>query len=266
MFSRVARALVWHELIERARDRWVLVISVLFALLASGVGAYGRSAGAEGATGALTGASLVTLVSLLVPLVAVVLGHDAIVGERERNTLGLLLSMPVSRLEVVLAKFVGRALALLAAVALGLGAAALAAGPEGSVLWGLLLPSWLLGIAFLAIGLLISSTVKRQATATSLVVAVWFVMVLFWDLGLLGLLVATDGAVGQDTVAWLTFLNPAGLFRVEMMATFGGPEVLESLGLIVPLPGRGLSAGLWAAWVALPVAGSAVLLARWRAV
>ena len=33
---RVARALVVREFIERTRDRWVLVISVLFALLAAG--------------------------------------------------------------------------------------------------------------------------------------------------------------------------------------------------------------------------------------
>ena len=43
----VGRALIWHELLERMRDRWVIVISILFALLASGVGLYGRSAEAE---------------------------------------------------------------------------------------------------------------------------------------------------------------------------------------------------------------------------
>jgi Cu-processing system permease protein len=94
--GRVARALVWHEFSERARDRWVLVISILFALLASGVGLYGR--GAEAEVAKLAGPSLVTLASLLVPLVALVLSHDAIVGEQERNTLGLLLSLPVSRI------------------------------------------------------------------------------------------------------------------------------------------------------------------------
>ena len=108
--GRVGRALVWHELLERTRDRWVLVISLLFALLATGVGLYGRSAEADVAK--LTGPSLVTLASLLVPLVALVLSHDAIVGERERNTLGLLLSLPVGRFEVVAAKLVGRSLAL----------------------------------------------------------------------------------------------------------------------------------------------------------
>ena len=66
--GRVGRALVWHEFRERTRDRWVLVISILFALLASGVGLYGRGAEAEAAR--LAGPSLVTLASLLVPLVA----------------------------------------------------------------------------------------------------------------------------------------------------------------------------------------------------
>ena len=45
--GQVGRALIWHELLERMRDRWVVVISILFALLASGVGLYGRSAEAE---------------------------------------------------------------------------------------------------------------------------------------------------------------------------------------------------------------------------
>jgi Cu-processing system permease protein len=80
--GRVGRALIGYELLERLRDRWVIVISILFALLASAVSLYGRSAESE--VSKLTGPSLVTLASLLVPLVALVLSHDAIVGERER--------------------------------------------------------------------------------------------------------------------------------------------------------------------------------------
>ena len=137
--GRVARALVVHELSERTRDRWVLVISVLFALLASGVSLYGRSADATASK--LTGPSLVTLVGLLVPLVALVLGHDAVVGERERNTLGLLLSLPVNKTEVILAKFTGRLLALAAAIAIGLGAAvAMASADNRGVLMQLFAP------------------------------------------------------------------------------------------------------------------------------
>ncbi len=259
--TRVGRALLWHELIERARDRWVLVISALFALLASSVSLYARNA--EAGAAQLAGPSLVTLSSLLVPLVALVLGHDAVVGERERNTLGLLLSLPVSKIEVVVAKFVGRMLALAGAVGLGLGAA-MALAPEGHawVLAQLILPTMLLGWAFLALGVLISCVVARQITAASLVVACWFLLVFFYDLGLLGLLVATDGAVSSTTVAFLVIANPAGLFRLQMMSQFAGPAVLENLGMTITLPSQLQMGMMWTAWITLPVLLSGVLL--WR--
>ncbi len=261
MMGRVALALAWNEVVERTRDRWVLVISALFALLASGVSLYARSV--ETAAEGLAGPSLVTLASLLVPLVALVLGHDAIVGERERNTLGLLLSLPVTKAEVVAAKFVGRFLALALAVFVGLGIAVLVA-PEGqgSVLAQLFAPALLLGAAFLSLGVLLSAITRRQLTAASLVVAAWFLLVFFYDLGLLGLLVMTDGDVSQSTIAWLVTLNPAGLFRLEMMERFAGPDVLENLGLVVELPGRLTATALWVSWIALPVVLSGLFLAR----
>jgi len=263
--GRVGRALVWHELLERTRDRWVLVISVLFALLALSVGLYGRTAEAEVAK--LTGPSLVTLASLLVPLVALVLSHDAIVGERERNTLGLLLSLPVSRFEVVMAKLIGRGLALAVAVGLGLGAAMLASGPEGAAtLLELLVPTLLLGLAFLSLGLLISTVTRRQVTAASVVVVVWFGLVFFYDLGVLGLLVLTDGAVSQGAVTGLVAGNPAGLYRIEMMHVFAGADALQDLGLELGLPGRGVSWLLWGSWIVLPAGLSGVLLSRQKVV
>lgn len=261
---RVARALAVHELRERTRDRWVLVISVLFALLSSAVGLYGRSA--EGNVTAITGPSLVTLSSLFVPLVALALGYDAIVGERERNTLGLLLSLPVSRIEVVIAKFVGRGLALTVAVAVGIGAAMLAAAPgEARTLEVLLGPTILLGLAFVALGMLVSTLVNRQSTAASLVIALWFLLVFFYDLGLLGLLVGTDGAIGSETIVQLVLANPAGLYRVELMNLLAGPNALADLGLDVPMPPRPLRATIWVAWIAGPVLLSGVALAARRA-
>ena len=262
--TRVGRALALHELLERARDRWVLVVSLLFAALASGVSAYGsQAAGDAGAASTLTGPSLVTLASLFVPLVALVLSHDAIVGERERNTLGLLLSLPVSRVEMVLAKFVGRAAALVLSVCLGIAAAmAFASVGERSTLATLLGPTLALGLAFLSIGMLISSIASRQSIAASLVVVVWFGLVFFYDLGLLAALVVGDGAISQQTVASLVIANPAGLYRVAMMESFVGPEALADLGLVAQLPGYGARLAIWAAWILGPALFSGLLLAR----
>jgi len=263
--GRVGRALVWHELQERLRDRWVVVISVLFALLASAVSLYGRSAEAEIAK--LTGPSLVTLASMLIPLVALVLSHDAIVGERERNTLGLLLSLPVGRFEVVLAKLLGRGLALAAAVALGLGAAMLLSDAgESRTLLELLGPTLLLGLTFLSLGLLASTLARRQVTAASVVVVIWFGLVFFYDLFILGLLVVSDGGVPQSAVTALVVANPAGLYRVQMMHAFAGADALQDLGLTSQLPGPLVTSLLWSGWLIVPALISGALLSRRKVV
>ncbi len=261
--NRVGRALALHELIERLRDRWVVVVTLLFAALASAVSAYGSQASAEGAAPTLTGPSLVTLASLFVPLVALVLSHDAIVGERERNTLGLLLSLPVSRSQVVFAKLLGRGSALTIAVGLGIGCAMLIAAPgERAVLVTLAFPTLLLGLAFLSIGVLLSSLTSRQTVAASMVVVVWFGMVFFYDLGLLGVLVATDGSISQHSVAGLVVANPAGLYRASMMQAFAGAEALSNLGLTAKLPNPAGRAALWALWIVGPAALSALILSN----
>jgi len=260
---RVGRALVWHEFQERIRDRWVIVVSILFMLMASGVTLYSRSA-AESAA-AMTGPSLVTLASLLVPLVALILGHDVICGERERNTLGLLLTLPATTGEVVFAKVIGRVLALSISVVLGLGVAVLLADEGGrEALVALLWPTVLLGAAFLSLGTLLSSVAKRPSTAASMAVASWFLLVFFYDLGLLGLLVVTDGAFSSEAISGLVAANPAGLYRVEMMSHYSGPTGFEDLSVAAFLPARNISSLIWVLWIVGLPAITTLTLARQR--
>ena len=53
------------------------------------------------------------------------LGFDAIVGERERGSLDLLLALPITRLELLLGKYLGLALALTVSTLGGFGLVAL---------------------------------------------------------------------------------------------------------------------------------------------
>ena len=261
MILRVGRALAVHEFLERTRDRWVLVISLLFALMASGVTLYGRAA--EETAAMLTGPSLVTLASLLVPLVALVLGHDCICGERDRNTLGLLLSLPAGASELLVAKIVGRFAALAVSVTLGLGAALVLVDAAGRASLLLLFgPTLLLGASFLVLGVFFSVVTSRPSTSASLAVAAWFLFVFFYDIGLLGALVLTDGGIPSGVIAGLVASNPAGLYRVEMMALFSGPSGFEDLGLASMLPGRAAAALVWFLWIAGLTAATSVLLAR----
>lgn len=247
--GRVARALVWHEFLERSRDRWILVLTLLFVLLSSGITLYGRAG--EMSQGELVGPSLVTLSSLLIPLVALLLGFDAVVGERERRTLSLLLSMPLARWELILAKFIGRFIPLAVAILAGIFAAVfLQEDSSRAGLLSLILPSLLLGASFLSLGILISSLVVRQATASSLLITVWFLLVFFYDLGILGMLVLTDGAVSKELCTGLVVANPVGLYRVVMIRNFGGDGLFASFGMDAFLPGPGLEAAIWSVWIA----------------
>ncbi len=261
MMGQVARALVIHELVERLRDRWVIIISALFGLLAAGVSAYGSLEGQNAEV--IIGPSLVTLSSLLVPLVAMSLGYDAIVGEREQNTLGLLLAMPVGRAEVVAAKFVGRSIALWIAICLGLGVAwCVVEGGARSAVAALVMPTLLLGGAFLSAGMLISSLTRRQSTATSVVVVVWFISAFLYDLAIIGLLVWTDGNISSDTATTLVIVNPSGLYRLEMMMEFGSADTLQALSLDGSLMEPLTRALIWAAWIILPASLSGWSLHR----
>ena len=101
MFKRIewaqVRVIAAKEWRERIRNWWVLAVAVIFALFALAIAYFGSAQqGTVGFHGIdVTIASLVSLVIYLVPLIAMILGYDAIVGERERGSLELLLSMPI---------------------------------------------------------------------------------------------------------------------------------------------------------------------------
>ena len=114
MQTRQILTLAAKELRDRLRNRWVLAVALVFAVF-SLVIAYAGGA-QQGAVGLrsleFTIASLVSLVIYLVPLIALLLGFDAIVGERERGSLDLLLALPITRAELLLGKYLGLAAAL----------------------------------------------------------------------------------------------------------------------------------------------------------
>src|SRR5690606_13035899 len=133
--------------------------------------------------------------------IALLISHDAIVGEMERGTMLLLLSYPLSRTQVVLGKFLGHLAILAFATFFGYGIAALAlvlAGAgTGSESWygfaTLVGSSVLLGAVFIAIGFLASTLVRERSTAAGVAIGVWLFFVLIYDAALLALPVFDQG-------------------------------------------------------------------------
>jgi Cu-processing system permease protein len=261
-------SLAGKEFRDRFRNRWVLAVALVFTVFSLLITYFG--AAVQGQIGPrsieLTIASLVSLVIYLIPLIALLLGFDAIVGERERGSLDLLLALPITRLEFLLGKFLGLAGALTLSTVAGFALVAVLLFQQFSFAGlyhylGFVVSSVLLGLAFLSLAMLLSVLARDRTRASGLAIALWFALVLVFDLLLLGLLVASGGELGGDAFAYLLLLNPADIFRILNIFSLDDVRRLYGLASIVP-PALGqawLMGGAMLVWMVGPLA-----LASWR--
>ena len=229
------------ELRDRIRNRWVLAIAVVFAAFALLIAYFGAAQqGAVGFRGIeVTIASLTSLVIYLLPLIALILGFDAIVGERERGSLDLLLSLPITRLELLLGKYLGLAAALSLSTLLGFGLTGIlfVAQAESGALFhyvGFVASSILMGLSFLSIAILLSTLASDRTRASGAAIGVWFFFVLVFDLILLGLLVASGGDSNSAVLPYLLLLNPADIFRILNIFSMDEVKTLYGLATVFP--------------------------------
>ena len=255
------------------RNRWVAIsvaMMVLFSLVLSAAGS-----SATGSVGAdrlsVVVASLTSLAVYLVPLVALLMSFDAIAGEVERGTLPLLLTYPVSRLEVLLGKLLAHLAILTLAVAAGYGVAAVAAFAMDRsataglpALWRLSWSSVLLGATFLGAGYAASALARRPSSAAGLAIGLWLGVIVLYDLGLLAAIVADDGGLFTTRVFPLALLaNPADAFRLFNLAASQATSAASGVA------GAANTIPVWASLTSVvlwPVAALALAAAAFRRV
>lgn len=264
------------EFRDGLRNRWIAGATILLAALAFVLAFLGSSP-----TGlldvkplAVTVVSISSLTIFLVPLIALLLGYDAIVGEQERGCLLLMLTYPVSRTEIILGKFLGHAAILAFATLIGYGAAGAAAAMTGSAdadSWrafaGLLLSSVLLGLAFLALAYLVSVLVGERSTAAGFAVGLWLLFVIVYDLALMGMLVASKGGVGADIFPSLLLFNPADAYRLFNLTAFENVRKISGmsgLAASAQFPPAVLLIAL-CAWIGLPLSAAIAVFNRRQA-
>lgn len=272
MFKRIdwrqVRIIAGKECRDRVRNRWVLAVAAIFALFALAIAYFGSAQqGAVGFRGIdVTVASLVSLVIYLVPLIALILGYDAIVGERERGSLELLVSMPITRFEILLGKYAGLSTALACSTILGFGAGLLPLAGQIGVndlyhYVGFVLSAILMGMAFLSLSLLVSVLAHDRMRASGLAIALWFFFVLIFDLLLTGALVVSQGGLSSTVFGTLLMLNPADVFR--LLNIFSYEQVQSMFGLATVMPEKltdpVVLASVMLGWIAAPF-----LIANWR--
>ncbi len=250
------------EFWDRIRNRWVLAVALVFTAFALVIAYFGGAQ--QGAVGfrsiEVTIASLVSLVIYLIPLIALLLGFDAIVGERERGSLDLLLSMPITRVELLLGKYLGLAAALTFSTVAGFGLVAVVLSAQLDInalfhYFGFMFSSVLLGCAFLSLAVMLSVFAADRTQASGLAIAMWFFFVLVFDLLLLGALVLSGGQWGGEVFPYLLLLNPADVFRILNIFSLEDVRTLYGLATVFPpaLARPGLLGAVMFAWIALPL-------------
>ena len=273
---RAVLIIAWREVRQGLRNRWVVGASALLAAFGLCLAFLGSApVGSVGASGlAVTLVSLSSLGIFLLPLIALLLAYDALVGEFERGTMLLLLTYPVTRWQIVLGKFAGHVAILTFATVVGfcvsgLVAAATGEGADAEV-WrafgAMIGASVLLGAVFVALGYLISALAHERAVAAGLAIALWLLFVVVYDLALLGALVADrEGVVMTETLfRVLLAINPADAYRMFNLGDLTGASQITGMA------GTGAKAGLGsgvllpilAAWVVVPLGLAAFLFRR----
>jgi len=260
------------EVRESLRNRWFILYTIAFAVLALGL-SYLSLAG-TGSTGlagfSRTAAGLINLIMLIVPLMALTTGAASLAGERERGTLSYLLAQPVTTLEVLLGKYLGLALALLASLAAGFGVSAVVIASRSSAadaggFLGLIGLAYLLSLAMLSIGFLISAIARKGSVALAAAVFLWLALVFGGDLGLMGSTIAFKLQVQQ--LFQLSLINPLQVFKMASIGTIHASlDVLGPAGLYASQRYGGalpfIFVGVLVAWIVVPLSIAQFLFAR----
>ena len=271
-------SIVWtlalKELRDGFRNRWVAAAVIVLAILALALSILGSAP-----TGSVRVSELdirvISLASLsvyLIPLIALMLSYDALVGEFERGTMMLLLAYPVTRWQIILGKFLGHVMILMIAILAGYGGTVLiltlatGGGIEGWQAYAAMMASSLvLGAVFIALGYFVSVIVRERATAVGAAIGLWLVFVVLYDLLLFGLLTMDEEQkIGQQLFSMLMLVSPTDTYRVLNLSLFEG--VSEAAGIAGVASEAGLGATLLVSsmlvWIVLPLGATVLIFQR----
>ena len=132
---------------------------------------------------------LVLIFQVVLSLMALLFAYDAIAGDWENGTLRLVISHPVRRGTILLAKYIGAMVCLLLPVLMSLLMVLILLSIVGSIqlggadflrIGGIVLTTTLYLSAFYLIGVLISTATRRTATSLMLCMFLWVALVLVY--------------------------------------------------------------------------------------
>ena len=192
------------EMMDNVRNLWIIVITIIFAILTIAMSALGSIFSDEWQGLGMTVALMMSIVQLLVPIIALMLGYAAIVKEIENGSMNTLISLPVKRIGILRGKFLGLGGVLSFTILVGFGLAGVVIGimvPDVNYVEYLVFigATILMGIVYLAVALFFSTLFKKRSTALGGAIFLWFFFNMILPVILLG--IAFAGASITDIMS-----------------------------------------------------------------
>lgn len=183
---------------------------------------------------------------VVLPIVGLIVGYQAIVGERETGNVKFLLGLPHSRLDVVVGKFIGRFAVLSVALlsgflaAIGVIVATLGVPPIVPIVTYVLFVL-LSAAAIVSIAIGISAVVGTRGRAISIVVGGYIFATMLWSYVVDGAYYAINRDVpGADPPTWVAVLDH--LNPLTALSTSGNVVLPEASHISITVTEEGVSA------------------------
>jgi len=205
--------------------------------------------------------SLSSLSIFFIPLMALFISYDSIVGESEQGSLLLMLSYPIKRYQFLLGKFFANWISLSIAIIFGYSAILLLSLFNNTltaefiqIYLRFVFTSILLGGIFTSIGYLISVVVAQRSTAIIYCMSAWLFFVVFFDMILLIIITSKYSyLISADLLGNILLLNPIDIFRIISIGEQGNNLLpLQAISNVVTLPGYTLLLSM-ITWAVLPL-------------
>lgn len=250
-----------RELSHAVRSRVLLWMVALMALLSIALALAGgtTTTGDDAVNQGSLLLSLIHLVMYCAPLVGLLLSYDAVIDEEERGTEALMATYPVSRLTFLTGKYLGYVAVLGLALLLGIAIPLWLFGLPLLTAVELAVQGYASGIAFVGIGMALSARAGSRTSALVIALLCWLLAIFLFDLGLTGLLVATNGGITDNVVKGMLLLNPAQVGRllgIRWLLSGADASMLGVEGWLASIP------LLFASLLVWPILGITVALPR----
>ncbi|WP_440771905.1 ABC transporter permease subunit [Natronorubrum sp. DTA28] len=248
---------------DASRSMMLWILSALMVLLVAGISSIPHlihtpgQGPAPGFDEALS--FLFTVVVTMISIIGLVVGYQAIVGERESGSIRFLLGLPNTRLDVIVGKVLGRAAVVAVPTVIGfvvggIVIALLYDGFDVVTYVSLLAFSVLIGLVYVSLAVGVSASVSTRAKAVAGVLGIYIVtdwlwwavpMAIYW-------LLERELPGTTDLPTWYLFVERLGIW--EPLAVISG-TLVDIAGVETVPPADRLAGDVpfylepWFAWV-----------------